>query len=849
MGINLRNLRQYKLQTCLKSTGRVEIWKAIDTSLRCYVTLKLIHASSDESDPGFLARFTHQTKVIRNLHHPNIVRIHDTHIALPPESENPIGYIVMEYFEGPTLVEVLHDLAQTGRNMSATDLVHLYKAICSAIDFVHQKDVIHGNIQPANILLRNYSQLHFGEPALTCLGTARLLGTSQSVLCLWGNDVPWYLSPEQCQGKPATVQSDIYALGALLYEFYTGMPPFQGNSSSAIMLQHSQASPKPPILIKPAMSPGVSKIILRCLEKNPEQRFGTASALALALADALLPSLYEVPVPTLIRPTRAIDKAYMAGVQSSKAPTSTKYKQTPKFRPTRTLIPYTAPFSSPLLGKQTLASQSTQVVNTAPLSSPVARVDTATGSWKARSEPNTEEIFQRTILDKTVGIATQVREEIGRPFALLMPTLPVTFSSSLSLTLIHLRRFMGNIQQSMPHPSTRMRVVLYMLFAVAFICSSLGTYLLMTSSQSSLPLPAVGKVSFVSSGLVEGNGKQGMNDEVLIDLHDLALPGTSKSYYAWLLSDAGQTLQHWVLLGKLHLNHGNAYTLFNGDKKHSDLLAQTSRFLVTEEDMRGVAHNPFLHQNIWRYYAQLPQQRSTTDSYHFSMLDHVRYLLVQAPELLSLGLKGSLNTWLLRNMAEVSRWSIEMRDHWNNASSIRNHLSDILYSLDGNCTPAGVTHRAVNAAIIPGEPTINGSTYFPLFEPCLQKAELQMTGTNNMRVPGDDLDHILFHITGILQSPGITLSMQSQAEQIAAAIHRVQGWLNQMQRDAKALMRMTDKQLLMPPAVRLLSNLMLQARYAYAGQLDPLTGNMLGGAVYIYDSIQSLATFDVSPYS
>ncbi len=771
MGLSLRNLRQYKLQTCLKSTDRVEILKAIDTSLRCYVTLKLIHASS-ESDPGFLARFTHQTKVMRNLRHPNIVSIHDTDIVLPPESESPIGYMVMEYIEGPTLVEVLHDLAQTGRNVSAGDLVHLYKAMCSAIDFVHQKDVIHGNIQPANILLRKYSQLHFGEPVLTCFGTARLLGISQSVLCLWGRDVPWYLSPEQCQGKPATVQSDIYALGAILYEFYTGAPPFQGNSSSAIMLQHSQASPKPPILINSATPPVVSKIILRCLEKNPEQRFGTASALALALADALVPSLYEVPVPTLISPTRSIDKAYMAGIQSSKVPTSTKQ---------------------------------------APLSSPVARVDTATGSWEVRSEPNTEEIFQHTSLDKTsrsstmrlpgrfeeifqhtslkkiAEIATQVGEKTGRPFAL-----PISSSSSLSPRLIHLRRFMANIQQSMLHLSTRMRVVLCMVFAVAVMCSSLGTYLLMVPSQGSPPLPVVGKASFVSSGLVGDNGKHGINDEVLIDLHDLALPGTSKSYYAWLLSDAGQTLQHWVLLGKLDLSHGNAYMLFNGDKKHSDLLAQTSRFLVTEEGMRGAANNPFLHQDTWRYYAQLPQQRATTDPYHFSMLDHVRYLLVQAPELLSLGIKGGLNAWLLRNMAEVSRWSIETRDT------------------------------------------------------CMQKAELQMT---DMRVPSDDLDHILFHITGILQSPGITLSMQSQAEQIAAAIYRVKGWLKQMQRDAKALMHMTDTQLLRPPAFGLLSDLILQARYAYAGHLDPLTGNMQGGIVYIYDSIQHLATFDVSPYN
>jgi hypothetical protein len=131
----------------------------------------------------------------------------------------------------------------------------------------------------------------------------------------------------------------------------------------------------------------------------------------------------------------------------------------------------------------------------------------------------------------------------------------------------------------------------------------------------------------------------------------------------------------------------------------------------------------------------------------------------------------------------------------------------------------------------------------------MQKAELQMTGMNDMRVPYDDLDHILFHVTGILQSPGITLSIQTEAAQIVAAINRVKGWLNQMQQDAIALMSMTDTQLLMPPAVGLLNDLILQARYAYAGQLDPLTGNILGGTMYIYDSIQHLATFDVRPYN
>ncbi len=850
MMTGLRNLRQYKLQTCLRSAGRVEIWKAIDASLRCYVTLKLIHASP-ENDPGFLARFIHEAKLLKNLRHPNIVRIHDTRITFPPESENSLGYIVMEYIDGPTLADVLHNKAQTGKNLSVGNLIYLYDALSSAVDFAHQKGIIHGNIQPAKILLRKHSQASLGEPALACFGTARLQGTSPNVLCLWGLDVPLYLSPEQCQGKPATAQSDVYALGAILYEIYTGMPPFQGDSSSAIMLQHIQTTPKPPILINPAMPPAVSKIILRCLEKDPERRFVTASAMASALTDALLPLIGNVPAPAIVRTTRSTNLAHVP--DSSFREPAASVTQAFKLRSMRSLVTRLVPYAPPQAISETavqpVVSSSTRSINMRSLSVSLVGVRTAASNWKAADSSHDQSMLRHVKQDKALEVFRPPKWENAGLYTLSMPTSSMATSSLSSAGAINMRVDIGKILRAISHLPARPRIIFCMAFAIVLICSSLGAYLIKTNSPNPLPVPVVGKATFMSSGQVGSNGGQGVNDEIMIDLHNLALPGTGKSYYAWLLSDVGQTRQGWLLLGKMNLSKGNVYMLFAGDRKHSDLLAQASRFLITEEDGQRVENNPFLHQDAWRYFAELPQEYATTGSYHLSILNQVRDLLVQTPEFRALGLSGNLNTWVLRKMAEVSGWSIEMRNSWNNVKVVRERLSDILCNLAGKCTYAAISRSTISTTMTYSETKIPGSANLPLIKYCMQEAGVQLAGMNNMKVPCGILDDIMFHITGILQSPGINPSLQAQAEQIRAAINRVKSWLIRLQQDAMAMMRMNDAQLVQPAAGALLSDIILQARWAYTGQLDPVTGNMLGGIGYLYDSIQRLATFDVSPYT
>ena len=155
--------------------------------------------------------------------------------------------------------------------------------------------MLHRDIKPANILLDKRNTLHntMGEPVLSDFGIAKLVGiTGGTVQGTWLG-TPMYVSPEQVQGQPGNERSDIYSLGIILYEICTGSPPFQGDTLTAIILQQVNTIPTDPSLVNPNISPALSAVIMRCIAKNPADRFGSASALTVALADAL-----HVPVPS-----------------------------------------------------------------------------------------------------------------------------------------------------------------------------------------------------------------------------------------------------------------------------------------------------------------------------------------------------------------------------------------------------------------------------------------------------------------------------------------------------------------------------------------------------------------------
>ena len=179
MSISPQMLGKYKLLDSLGSGGMAEVWKAQDTQLHRFVAIKLLHANL-RADRSFLARFEREAQLIATLQHPNIVQLYD-YQTFPSSAQNePIAYMVMAYIEGQTLAQYLESTSHQGHYLSPEEIVRLFTAISSAVDYAHRQGMVHRDIKPANILLDRHNTTHNaeGEPILTDFGIARLLGTS-----------------------------------------------------------------------------------------------------------------------------------------------------------------------------------------------------------------------------------------------------------------------------------------------------------------------------------------------------------------------------------------------------------------------------------------------------------------------------------------------------------------------------------------------------------------------------------------------------------------------------------------------------------------------------------------------
>src|SRR5437879_9514041 len=169
-----------------------------------------------------------------------------------------------------------------------------------------------------------------------------------------------------------------------------------------------------------------------------------------------------------------------------------------------------------------------------------------------------------------------------------------------------------------------------------------------------------------------------------------------------ILSDLNQPEVTLVALGKFSVTQVKVSSLYPGQSTHVNLLIDYSRLLITQEDASGPSLNPVLVPAAWRYYGEIYQLPSPKDRNHFSLLDHLRHLLVQAPELTVLGFPGGLSIWLMRNVEELVRWSVEAKDRFLNPVAVRALLVNLLYYLDGQCAPAQVqaaTKTLLNATI------------------------------------------------------------------------------------------------------------------------------------------------------
>ncbi len=279
----------YVLEEQVAHGGMGVIYRATQRSLNRKVAVKLLllgRYSSAES----IERFHREAQSAAALRHPNIVAIHEV------GEHDGQHFLSMDYIEGRSLAEEIR-----ARPMEPRRAAEVARDVARAIHYAHEHGVLHRDIKPSNILLDV-----FGQVRITDFGLAKKLDGS-SDLTLTGQMVgtPNYLSPEQAAGKHAEVgpASDVYSIGALLYELLTGRPPFLANSLSETLLRIRDEPPLNPRAHNPALQGDLETIALKCLRKEPGRRYATASA----LGDDLHRWLQHLPIEA--RPTPVIERA------------------------------------------------------------------------------------------------------------------------------------------------------------------------------------------------------------------------------------------------------------------------------------------------------------------------------------------------------------------------------------------------------------------------------------------------------------------------------------------------------------------------------------------------------------
>ena len=238
------------------------------------VALKILQPA--EEDPAmfeeYKARFQREARSLSELSHPNIVKIHD--FGFDGEC-----WLAMEYVHGSTLAKLL----RTSGQLPVSDVIRISRQLCSALSHAHGKGVIHRDLKPANVILVGDNP---GDVRLIDFGLAKHWDGSTDLTdegTLLGT--PHYMSPEQCQGEPGRVESDLYSLGMLMYRLLTGRLPFEGKRGAGILLAHTSA-PVPSFrsLNLPFEIPrSIEIVVKRCLEKQPQNRFRSAGELDAAL--------------------------------------------------------------------------------------------------------------------------------------------------------------------------------------------------------------------------------------------------------------------------------------------------------------------------------------------------------------------------------------------------------------------------------------------------------------------------------------------------------------------------------------------------------------------------------------
>jgi formylglycine-generating enzyme required for sulfatase activity len=271
--------KRYRVDSLLGRGGMGDVYKVWDSQRAVFLAMKVLHADLAE-DRVFLRRFAREAETLSTLQHPHIVRFYGL------EQDGRITFMLMDYVEGTTLRGQIFDAQKP---FLAEQVIKIIRPVCSALHYAHQMGRVHCDIKPANIMLESG-----GKVLVADFGIARLLENS-TTMTMVGAGTPAYMAPEQVVGKNPTRETDIYALGIILYEMLTGGErPFtgeqakvDGSTSEKVRWEQTKLKPPSPREHNPALSRELEAVVLKCLEKDPAKRYVSALELLNALENAM----------------------------------------------------------------------------------------------------------------------------------------------------------------------------------------------------------------------------------------------------------------------------------------------------------------------------------------------------------------------------------------------------------------------------------------------------------------------------------------------------------------------------------------------------------------------------------
>lgn len=300
-----KQLSNFRLERLLGRGGMGQVYYGRDIRLNRPVAVKVI-GSLFRKNPAYARRFVQEAQTVAGWRHENIAHVYYA------DEQDELYYFAMEYIDGMDLGEVLLRYTSKGELIPQADALQIGRAIASALDYAHARDVVHRDVKPSNVLVA-----HDGRVVLTDFGLA--LDTQQgSVGEVFGT--AHYIAPEQARrSSEAIPQSDLYSLGIVLYEMLTGSVPFDDPSPTSVALQHIMDVPPAPCSLNPKLNEATEKVLLKALAKQPQERYQSGKLLLDALEQAFQQgdSLSEI---TLLPPMPVGTLSRMPGLSEEPAP-------------------------------------------------------------------------------------------------------------------------------------------------------------------------------------------------------------------------------------------------------------------------------------------------------------------------------------------------------------------------------------------------------------------------------------------------------------------------------------------------------------------------------------------------